>query len=250
MELDLEEYVPSFELLEALSDALLLRASDRPGPPCLKGFWSIPWLEADDTHKALTQVVSADFCEIVVSYAVFAEDRKGALPWKALMAMAADLSREVAGLKRSPPTPEVAAVLLIYRQRLETLYFARRSCEEEVCAPSTPPSKTSRFGSPVSARRIKSYLDLFEDNGHPSPIRPGADSPQTCRYKRWVFGQPAFAEGGTGSPDLGVGKASTEAIPESVGVLARETQLSQDCVGDAGSFSMDVEDDSMNLVRY
>ena len=85
MDVQLEDYVPSFELLEALSDAMLLRASGRPGPPCLIGFWNIPWLEADDTHKSLTQVVSADFREIVVSYAVFTEDRRGALPWKALM---------------------------------------------------------------------------------------------------------------------------------------------------------------------
>ncbi|CAE7510459.1 unnamed protein product, partial [Symbiodinium sp. KB8] len=183
MDVQLEDYVPSFDLLEALSDALLLRASGRPGPPCLIGFWNIPWLEADDTHKVLTQVVSADFCEIVVSYAVFTEDRRGALPWKALMAIAADLSREVSGLKRSPPTPEVAAVLIIYRERLEKLYFARRSLEAEVCAPSTPPSKTPRLGSPVSARRVKSYLDLFDESGYPSPIRQGADSPQTCRYK-------------------------------------------------------------------
>ena len=82
MEHRLEDYVPFFELLEAFTDALLLRSSGRPGPPCLQSFWKIPWLEADDTHNALTQVVSAEFCELVVGYAVFTEETRVGLAVK------------------------------------------------------------------------------------------------------------------------------------------------------------------------
>ena len=43
--------------------------------------------------------------------------------------------------------------------------------------------RSERFGSPVSPRRRKCYLDYL-DNSAPSPARDGLDSPPTLRFKR------------------------------------------------------------------
>ena len=44
--------IRAFVRIAALSDALLLRTAGRHPPPRQREFWEIPWLEAEDAHKA------------------------------------------------------------------------------------------------------------------------------------------------------------------------------------------------------
>ena len=83
-DMDLEAFVPAYNLLDALSNCLLLRAAGCHAPAVLGAFWEVP---------CLSQMVSAEGTEIVIGYAVLAESRKGALPWKALLQLAPDLKR-------------------------------------------------------------------------------------------------------------------------------------------------------------
>ena len=164
-----------FEPLSALARCGVSR---RHAPTVFRAFWEVPWLEADDTHKALSQVVSAEGAEIVVGYAVLMESRKGALPWKALFQLAPGLKRQAAPLKQL----DFAVLMLLYRDRLERFHLARTSVLlqrvlQESPAASSSDCNQARFPAGTSAlavasikvklgSRIPTPLDPLKENMH------------------------------------------------------------------------------------
>ena len=98
-----ELQVPSFPLLEALSNVLILRLGNKAPPPCLQPFWEVCWGEVYGWHDVLCQAVCHDFVEALVAHVLLAGKKAGpSLPWRTMENMATDLDREARVLVAKP----------------------------------------------------------------------------------------------------------------------------------------------------
>ena len=89
-----ELQVPSFALLEALSNVPVLRLGNKAPPPCLRPFWEVCWGELYGWNDLLRQAAWHDFVEALVSHVLLTGKARPSLPWRTLENMATDLDRE------------------------------------------------------------------------------------------------------------------------------------------------------------